>query len=117
MDEFVIMKGIIDSYPYPIVFVDHNFVIRLMNRYAKYHYYQERGYGDLIGKSLFDCHDRPESVERIKMAYEKMKRDGKEVFVGIGLRNQRIYMQGVRDEKGALIGFFERFELNLQMTK
>lgn len=54
MDEKTILKGILDSYPYPIVFVDNDYIIRYLNRYAKYHYYQERGYRDLIGKSLFD---------------------------------------------------------------
>ena len=34
----VIMKGILDSYPYPIVFVDDTYTIRFMNRYAEYHY-------------------------------------------------------------------------------
>ena len=72
MDEKTILKGILDSYPYPIVFVDNDYIIRYLNRYAQYHYYQERGYRDLIGKSLFDCHDRRESRERIKAAYEKM---------------------------------------------
>ena len=114
MDEKTILKGILDSYPYPIVFVDNDYIIRYLNRYAQYHYYQERGYRDLIGKSLFDCHDRETSRERIKVAYEKMKSDGKEVFIGVNARNQRYYMQGVRDEEGNLIGFFERFELNLQ---
>ena len=57
MSEQEMMAGILDSYPYPIVFVDGDFVIRYLNRYAKYHYYQERGYSDLIGHSLFDCHD------------------------------------------------------------
>lgn len=114
MDELTILRGIVDSYPYPIVFIDNDFIIRFMNRYAKYHYYQERGYGELIGKSLFDCHDKDSSRERIREAYEKMKSDGKEVFIGVSSRNQRIYMQGVRDESGKLIGFFERFELNLQ---
>ena len=104
IDEKTILKGILDSYPYPIVFVDNDYIIRYLNRYAQYHYYQERG----------DCHDREVSRERIKVAYEKMKSDGKEVFIGVNARNQRYYMQGVRDEEGNLIGFFERFELNLQ---
>lgn len=114
MDEMTIMKGILDSYPYPIVFVDDTFTIRYMNRYAQYHYYQERGYKDLIGKSLFDCHDREASKERIRAAFEKMKSDGKEAFVGVNLR---IYMQPVRDGQGKLIGFFERFEQNLRIDK
>lgn len=117
MDENTIMKGILDSYPYPIVFVDDTFTIRYMNRYARYHYYQERGYKDLIGKSLFDCHDREASKERIRAAFEKMKSDGKEAFVGVNLRNLRIYMQPVRDGEGKLIGFFERFEQNLRIDK
>ena len=43
MDETTILKGILDSYPYPIVFVDNDYIIRYLNRYAQYHYYQERG--------------------------------------------------------------------------
>lgn len=115
MDELTMLRGILDSYPYPIVFVDDTYIIRYMNRYARYHYGQERGYGSLIGKSIFDCHQQERSAERIRESFERMKRDGKEVFVGVSARNQRIYMQGVRDESGRLIGFFERFELNQRL--
>ena len=48
------------------------------------------------------------------MGYEGIKKNGKEVFVTVTARNQRVYMQGVRDSKGNWIGFIERFELNLQ---
>ena len=47
MDQNVIMKGILDSYPYPIVFVDSGYVIRYMNRYAEYHYYKAVSYTHL----------------------------------------------------------------------
>ena len=47
-------------------------------------------------------------------AFEGMKKDGKERFVGVNVRNQRVYMQPVRDAEGKLCGFFERFELNVQ---
>ena len=50
MDENRIMSLILDAYPYPIVFVDCGHVIRYMNKRARYHYYEERGYRDLIGK-------------------------------------------------------------------
>ena len=112
MDKLEMMSGILNSYPYPIVFVDNEYIIRYMNKNAIYHYCEERGYDDLIGKSIFDCH-KPESVERIKSCYEEIKRNGKEIFIGVSIRNQRIYMQGVRNDKGEWIGFFERFELNL----
>ena len=74
MDELTILRGIVDSYPYPIVFVDDTYTIRFLNRYAQYHYYQERGYRDLIGKSLFLCHDTQAAKERIQKAFEKMKK-------------------------------------------
>lgn len=114
MQELEMLHGILNSYPYPIVFVDNDYIIRYMNQNARYHYYQERGYHDLIGSSLFACHDSPVSVEKIKAAYEGIRRNGKEVFIGVSARNQRIYMQGVRGADGQWIGFFERFELNLQ---
>lgn len=113
MDELKMLRAILDSYSTPIVFVDDGYVIRYMNRYARYHYYEERGYHDLIGKSLFDCHNEEKSRERIMAAFEGMKKDGKERFVGVNLRNYRIYMQPVRDENGKLCGFFERFEINV----
>lgn len=114
MDELTMLRAIVNSYSTPIVFVDDQYIIRYMNRYAKYHYYEERGYGDLIGKSLFDCHNEEKSRQHIMAAFEGMKKDGKERFVGVNLRNQRIYMQPVRGEDGKLIGFFERFEINVQ---
>ena len=49
------MAYILDSVPYRIVFVDTDHIIRYMNREAKHHYYTVRGYGDLIGKSIFEC--------------------------------------------------------------
>lgn len=114
MEDVELLKGILNSYPYPIVFVDNDYMIRYMNRNAEYHYYEERGYKNLIGKSLFDCHDNIQSIEKIKMGYEGIKKNGKEVFVTVTARNQRVYMQGVKDSKGNWIGFIERFELNLQ---
>ncbi len=115
MEELEMLKGILNSYPYPIVFVDNEYIIRFMNKNAQYHYYEERGYKNLIGKSLFDCHSNEKSIERIKKGYEGIKSNGKEVFVCVTARNQRVYMQGVKNEKGEWIGFIERFELNLQM--
>lgn len=112
MEDLKILKGILDSYPYHIVFVDNEFVIRFMNKKAKEHY--EKKGKNLIGKSIFDCHNE-KSTQKIKEYYEEIKSTGKDVFVFVNSKNQRVYMQGVRNEKGEWIGFIERFELNLQM--
>ena len=50
MTEMELLRAILDSYPYAIVYVDSDFIIRYMNRYARYHYCVERRYGDLIDK-------------------------------------------------------------------
>jgi len=113
LDKERIKSYILDSIPYPIVFVDCRHIIRYLNKAAKYHYYTERGYSDLIGKSLFDCH-KEQSKEKILAVFEAIKNHGNEVFLGISVKNQRIYINPVRDENGELIGYFERFELNLQ---
>ena len=73
MDELTMLRAILDSYSTPIVFVDDQYIIRYMNRYAKYHYHVERGYGELIGHSLFDCHNEDTSRQRIEAAFEGMK--------------------------------------------
>ena len=109
-----ITSYIVDAIPYPVVFVDCDHIIRYMNKAAKYHYYEERGYRDLIGKSLFDCHQEERSKEHIIAAVEKLKKHANEVFLMVGVKNQRIYINPVRDENGELIGYFERYELNLQ---
>ena len=83
-----LFEAILDSIPYKIVFMDTDFVIRFMNKTAKHHYYGMRGYRDLEGKSIFACHNEKSA--------------------------ERFYINPVRDENGELIGFFERFEMNLQ---
>ena len=90
-------------------------VIRYLNRAAKYHYYQVRGYRDLIGRSLFDCHQEL-SRERIEAAVEKLRHHGNEIYLGVTPDNQRYYINPVRNEDGELLGYFERFELNLQKS-
>lgn len=67
MQENEMYEGILNSYPYPIVFIDNDYIIRYMNKNAQYHYYEERGYKDLIGKNLFDYHDNPKFIERFEL--------------------------------------------------
>ncbi len=104
---------ILDSIPYPIVFADTAHIIRYMNNTAKHFYYTIRGYRDLIGKSLFECHgDRSE--EKIRAVVEKLANHANEVFLNVSVSNHRVYINPVRDEDGKLVGYFERFEMNLQ---
>jgi len=113
MDELKMLRSILDAVPYPVVFVDTTHIIRYLNKRAKYHYYQERGYSELVGKSLFECHSE-KSAEMIKKTLDKFRNRQQEVFLGVNVRNERSYIVPVRDEQGELIGYYERFEKNLQ---
>lgn len=105
------LECILNSSPYPIVFVDTNHIIKFLNTTAKHLYYTQRGYDDLIGKSLFDCH-KEKSKERIIKAVESLKNHGIEIFLTVTSTNKRLYICPVRNKKGELIGYYERFENN-----
>jgi DUF438 domain-containing protein len=112
MDETTLCL-ILDALPFPIVFVDTSHTIRFMNKRAKFHYYEERGYRDLIGKSVFECHNET-SKEKILKIVERLKNHGREVFLTVTGKNERLYVTPVRNESGDLVGYFERFEGNYQ---
>ena len=85
-----------------------------MNKTAAYHYYQRHGCAELNGKSLFDCH-KEASREKIIAAMEKLKDHANEIFLGVGVNNQRTYINPVRGGDKNLVGYFECFELNQQL--
>ncbi len=107
------LRLILDALPFPIVFVDADHIIRFLNRRAKFHYYEERGYRNLVGASIFACHNE-HSKERIVGMVEKLKNHGREMLLTVNEKNERVYVTPVRDDEGKLVGYFERFEGNFQ---
>jgi PAS domain S-box-containing protein len=114
MEREQMLEAILDASPYPIVFVDTDHIIRYLNKSARYHYYQERGHKELLGSSIFDCHMKESSREKIRKCTEKLKNHSGDILLGVDARNLRVYMNPVRDAEGNLLGYFERFEMNLQ---
>ena len=112
MDESI-LRFILDALPFPVVFADADHVIRFLNRRAEFHYYEERGYRDLVGTSIFACHNE-KSKTRIMDIVEKLKNHGREVFLAINEKNERVFVTPVRNHEGEFIGYFERFEGNYQ---
>ena len=101
--------AILDTVNHPIVFVDTDHVIRYLNKPAMKRYYEVRGYSDLIGKSLFDCHNE-DSRTHIMTLYERLRAGENEIFLKIGKFNEKITVIAVRDGNGTLLGYYERFE-------
>lgn len=104
-----IYEALLDTVNCPIVFVDNDHIIRYLNKTAKIRYYEKRGYSDLIGKSLFECHN-PESEKLVKQIHSKLLSGENEVFLKVSDDNEKITVVAVRDVSGKLIGYYERFE-------
>jgi DUF438 domain-containing protein len=107
--DFETTKAILRSIYHPLVFVDTKHIIRYLNKAAEKRYYELRGYADLIGKSIFDCH-KDESNTKLLEAFGKMQDGTDEVYIGIGKYSEHVTITAVRDTNGKLIGYYERFE-------
>ncbi len=105
MNDLSILCHILDSWNKPIVYVDRNHIIKYMNTPAKIHYAK---WGDTIGKSIFQCHNE-KSTQMIKDTFAKLEEGQEEVLIGNNEKH-RVYMRGVRDDLGNLIGYCERYD-------
>lgn len=103
------LKAILDSINHPLVFVDNEHIIRYLNKRAKVRYYSERGYSDLIGKSLFVCHNEVAQAQ-IKELHKRLQQGEDEIFLTINKYQERSTVVAVRNPNGELLGYFERFE-------
>ena len=100
--------AILDTLSSPTVFVDNDHIIRYLNRAARSRY-AKRGFPDLVGKSLFDCHS-PASVKAIRQIHARLMVGEDEVFLKVDKDGLKLTVVGVRDSDGNLIGYYERFE-------
>lgn len=105
----VIYEALLDTVDTPIVFVDSNHVIRHLNKPAKIRYYEKRGYSDLVGASLFECHNAA-SEKQVKQIHGKLAAGKNEVFLKVNDDNEKITVVAVRDTAGKLLGYYERIE-------
>jgi DUF438 domain-containing protein len=105
MEQLELLSRILDSWNKSVVFVDNDHIIRYMNKPAEKHYAR---WGNVIGKSLFECHNES-SQATIKDAYARLK-DGCEEVLIVNNRKQRVYIRGVRDTDGNLLGYYERYD-------
>jgi DUF438 domain-containing protein len=104
MEQQELLAAILDSLDEEIVFVDTQHIIRFVNQFGRKKYAK---HGDLLGKSIFDCHN-PHSGEVIKSCYVKLQAGDEEVLFS---ENEKrcVYMRAVRDTSGQLLGYYERF--------
>lgn len=97
---------LLNSMKYPVVVADLDHTIQFMNKAAIAQYKQG---ASLIGSNLLTCHNEI-SQHTIESVLERLKEGKNEELISDTPKN-RIYMRAVRNERGELIGYYERYEV------
>ena len=103
--EMKFLLSLLNSIKDPILVADTNHIVQYMNTVAIGHY--EEG-EDLLQSNLLKCHNE-ESQEMMIDILSEMKNGLDEKLITDN-EKYRIFMRAVRDGKGNLIGYFERYE-------
>ena len=105
MIDSTLMATILDSLKAPVLFADTEHVTRYMNK-AAIEFYDD-GEGQ-IGRSLLDCHNE-QSQKTMHEILAEMQ-EGLEERLIIQKDEYDVYMRAIRDQDGALLGYYERYE-------
>ncbi len=104
-------KSVINQDRSPVVICNLQHEIIYMNP-AAVSRYEKFGGAELIGKSLLACHN-PKSEEMIKktISWFKKSREHNILYTSRNEKeNKDVYMVALRDDDGALIGYYEKHE-------
>ena len=108
-----VMESILNAYPYQIVFVDCQHVVRWMNTTAKKRYAGRVEIGD----SIFNCHNEASKI-KIEMFLQRAKDGEEEMYEAYNAKNgEREFFTPVKNENGEVLGYFERHEVYWEKDK
>ncbi len=102
-----LLKSVLEQERAPVVICDLEHTIVYMNPVAK-----ERYHKDLTGKNLKNCHNEKsnELIDKV-VAWFCESVDNNIVYTYNNEKeNKDVYMVALRDEDGALIGYYEKHE-------
>lgn len=111
MDLTPYFKSVLDQDRAPVVLCDLNHMVLYMNPAAGERYARQGGMA-LVGTSLLDCHS-PKANEMIERVVEWFGADRRNNLIYTSRNdkeNKDVYMVALRDEDGALIGYYEKHE-------
>lgn len=112
-------KSIIDQDRSAVVICDLQHTIIYMNPAATARYSKSGG-AQLIGKSLLDCHNAKsgEIINQVIAWFEKSKDNNILYTYRNEKENKDVYMVALREDNGALIGYYEKHEYrNIETMK
>lgn len=108
-------KSVIEQDGAPVVICDLNNTILYMNPAARERY---KKHGELTGKSISDCHnaDSNEKMRRVIEWFKADKSHNRVYTFRNDKENKDVYMTALRDERGELIGYYEKHEFRANET-
>lgn len=117
IDKYI--EAVVEADDMPVVICGTDYNIIYMNKSAAKRYEKRGGY-ELVGKSIFDCHNE-RSCEIIRELTEKMKcsADLNKIFLYNSKRcgDEDEYLIALRDKNGSYIGFYEKHESRIYEQK
>ena len=111
MDLTPYFKSVLDQDRAPVVLCDLSHTVLYMNPAAGERYAGQGGMA-LVGTSLLDCHT-PKANEMIRRVVDWFQADRTHNLIYTfrnDKENKDVYMAALRDEDGALIGYYEKHE-------
>ena len=108
-----LLKSVLDQDRAPVVVCDINDIIVYMNKTAI-----ERYHKDLTGKSIKDCHPPKanEMIDKVLNWFRKSTDNNIMYTFRNDEENKDVYMVALRDDDGALIGYYEKHEYRSRET-
>ncbi len=102
-------KSIIEQDNAAVVICDLEHTVIYMNPAAKQQY---KKYGNLLGKSLLDCHNDKsrETIKKVVNWFTESENHNLIYTFHNEKQNKDVYMVALRDDSGRLIGYYEKHE-------
>lgn len=106
-------KSLIDVDKAPVVICDTEHIVVYMNPAAVTRYH-----ADITGKSIKACHPAAanEKIDRVVEWFKESKANNSVYTFRNDEENKDVYMIALRDEKGGLMGYYEKHEYRNRET-
>ena len=113
MKLYKLFKSVLEQDTAPVVVCDLDDIIVYMNPSAIKSYHK-----DLTGSNLMDCHNAKsnEMIQKV-IAWFRESKDNNIIYTYHNKKeNKDVYMVALRDDDGALIGYYEKHEYRNRET-
>ena len=118
MELTLFFKSMIDEDKAAVVICDTEHKIIYMNP-AACENYSKWGGAELLGKNLLECHNSrsQEMIHKVVEWFQADKSHNRIYTYYNEKQNKDVYMIALRDEQGALIGYYEKHEYRNRETE